>query len=206
MTFCSLCWWCTTTLHLSMPAGWEGWGLHQPPRVQNRPSHRVQTEIVSVPHVAQITNQAHLLSPTQHERAQTYCAYVKNTNQSSSPWLTAVPSKPVIPKSRASSSPQIVLRKWTGEWVGVSASLWVCVCVSVWTIVSCWGRHVFFHEYFNWVNQVNTRQQPAQHCAWIRHEPGPLLLNAELCLCVSRVCSCERVIVVIFAGVLSDEL
>lgn len=45
------CWWCATnTLHLTVPAGWEGWGLHQPPRVQNRPSHRVQTEIVSVLH------------------------------------------------------------------------------------------------------------------------------------------------------------
>lgn len=49
---CSPCWRLTTALHLSVPAGREGRGLHQPPRVQNRPRHRVQTEIVSVPHVS----------------------------------------------------------------------------------------------------------------------------------------------------------
>lgn len=84
----------------------------------------------------------------------------KNTNRSSPFWLTAVPSKPVIPKSRASSSPQIVLRKWTGEQLCASVTLRVCVCVLIRTTVRGWGRHVSFHEYFNWVNQVWTRQQP----------------------------------------------
>lgn len=77
MTFCSLCWWCTNTLHLSLPAGWEGWGLHQPPRVQNRPSHRVQKEIVSVPHMPPELLIKHICShphntnaykPTAHRR------------------------------------------------------------------------------------------------------------------------------------------
>lgn len=36
------------TFCLTVPAGWEGWRLHQPPRVQNRPSYRVPAEIVSV--------------------------------------------------------------------------------------------------------------------------------------------------------------
>lgn len=128
MTFCSVCWCCTTTLHLSLPAGWEGWGLHQPPWVQNRPSHRVQTEIVSVSHMSpKITNQAHVRSPTQREHAQTHCAHAKTLISPSSPWLTAVPSKPVIRKSRASSLPQIVLRKWTGELLWIYTSFWACV-------------------------------------------------------------------------------
>lgn len=36
------------TFGLTVPSGWEGWRLHQPPRVQNRSSYRVPAEIVSV--------------------------------------------------------------------------------------------------------------------------------------------------------------
>lgn len=108
------CWWCATnTLYLTVPAGWEGWGLHQPPRVQNRPSHRVQTEIVSVPHTPPKLVIKHICSHPHnaiHEKDSLICLLLS--------WLTAVPSKPVIPKSRASSLPQIVSRKWTGEQVG----------------------------------------------------------------------------------------
>lgn len=180
MTFCAVRWRWTTTLHLSLPAGWEGGGLHQPPWVQNRPSHRVQTEIVSVPHMSPKLLIKHICFHPHNMNAHTPITHTQiNINQSSSLRLTAVPSKPVIPKSRASSSPQIVLRKWTGEWVGVSVSF-LSVCLSEQS--DAWERHVSFYEYFSWVNQVYTR--PTQHCAWIRHEPSPLLLNVELCMCL----------------------
>lgn len=111
LTFYSACW---CTLHLSPPAGWEGWGLHQPPWVQNRPSHRVQAEIVSLHHMLPELLIKHICYLPHNVSMHTSLPCIlKNTNQS--PCLTAVPSKPVIPKSRASSSPQIVLRKWTGE-------------------------------------------------------------------------------------------
>lgn len=108
-----------------------------------------------------------------------------NTNQSTL-LLTAVPSKPVIPKSRASSLPQIVWKKWTGERVGE----WVCLNAG--SIQDAAQGHVYLDAYFNCVNQVYTKQQTMRHCAWIRHESGPLSLNVEPRICVSacHVCVC----------------
>lgn len=94
----------SNTFCLTVPAGWEGWRLHQPPRVQNRPSYRVPAEIVSV-YGSEINNHARWLST--HTTRTTNVVFP----------LTAVPSKRAIPKSRASSLPQIVLKRWTGETV-----------------------------------------------------------------------------------------
>lgn len=166
-----MCWWCTTTLHLSVPAGWEGWGLHQPPRVQNRPSHRVQTEIVSVPHVSLKLLIKHICYTHTTWSTKTLISLLLPTDCSA--------FKACHPKIKSFFFATDCLEEMN-RWA--SGHLSERVCVLMWTIVRCWGRHVSFHEYFNWVNQVYTRQQPTQHHAWIRHEPGPLLLNVELCV------------------------
>lgn len=172
LTFCSALWWCT--LHLPLPAGWEGWGLHQPPRVQNRPRHRVQAEIVSLHHMSPELLIKHICSLSHttwaHAHTRAHHAYTKPANQS--PCLTAVPSKHVIPKSRASSSPPIVSRKWTGEPGYKQSSETVdvtCLCMTVFAVKTKFTRG---------------NRPPRQHHAWIRHDPGPLLINEGLVMCV----------------------
>lgn len=200
LTFCSAHWCCT--LHLPPPAGWEGWGLHQPPRVQNRPRHRMQAEIVSLHHMSPELLIKHIcsLSLPHNVSTHTHRAYHAYTETliSLPVWLQCLQSMP-------SQNQELLLRHRLSrgnEQVSAAASLginshlkprmsrvfaWV---FSLWK----WSSHeatktLCMNKTWSWSSVNKCRAGNLREFVWV------------MCVCL-----CERGIVVIFAQVLSDEL
>lgn len=160
-TFCSPCWWCaTTTLHL--PAGWEGWGLHQPPRVQNRPSHRVQTEIVSAPRMSPKLVIKHICSHPHNVYHKTLISPLLPA------WLQCL-------QSLSPQNQELLLRhrlSWGNEQVSEREGL--SAWALMWTIVKMLETSRVHWWIFQRSKESLHKATPHTTLTLTRHDSGPL--------------------------------